>query len=164
MPKFFGKYRGKVEANEDPLGLGRVQVSVPSVLGEGTLGWAMPCVPYAGPGVGLFLIPPVGANVWVEFEAGDTNFPIWVGCFWSEGEVPADPAEPQFRVLKLDGLSLVVEDDSGGSVALTVGDPIAGTEVSVVIDDNGIVMETGSGKIAITSSDVAINDDGLVVK
>lgn len=164
MPKFFGKYRGKVETNEDPLGLGRLQVSVPAVLGEGTRAWAMPCVPYAGNGVGLFLIPPVGGNLWVEFEAGETDFPIWVGCFWSEGEVPVDPAEPTQRALKTDGLSLLVDDQSGGSVTLTVGSPIADTEVSIVIDSNGVVLETGNGKIEISSSQVAINGDGLVVK
>ena len=164
MPKFFGKYRGKAEANEDPLGLGRLQVSVPSIMGEGTRAWAMPCVPYAGDGVGLFLIPPVGANLWVEFEGGDTDFPIWSGCFWSDGEVPADPAEPTQRVFKADGVSLVIDDQNGGSVTLTVGSPIADTEVSVVIDSNGMVVETGSGKIEVSSSQVAINSDGLVVK
>lgn len=164
MPKFFGKYRGKVEDNQDPLGLGRVQVSVPAVLGDGTLAWALPCVPYAGPGVGLFLVPPVGAKAWVEFEAGDTNFPICAGYFWSDGEVPVDPADPTTRAFKCDGLSLIVKDDSSGSIELKVGSPIASTEVSIVIDSNGVVMETGSGKLAITSSQVAINDDGLVVK
>lgn len=67
-PKFFGKYRGKVENNIDPMQLGRVQVKVPAVLGDGTMSWAMPCVPYAGSGVGFFAIPPNGANIWVEFE------------------------------------------------------------------------------------------------
>ena len=82
MTQFFGKYRGKVENNIDPMMLGRVQVSVPAVLGSGQLSWAMPCAPFAGPGVGLFTVPPVGANVWVEFEAGDPDYPIWSGCFW----------------------------------------------------------------------------------
>ena len=72
--------------------LGRVQVSVPAVLGDGRLSWAMPCVPYAGSQVGFFAIPPVGANVWVEFEGGDPDYPIWSGCFWGTGEVPATPA------------------------------------------------------------------------
>lgn len=164
MPKFFGKYRGKVEDDEDPLGLGRVQVSVPSVRGAGNRAWAMPCVPYAGAGVGLFLIPPVGANVWVEFEAGDSDFPIWAGCFWSEGELPVDPAEPKMRVFKCDGVNLVIEDGDGGRVELTVGSPIADTTVSVVIDSNGMVIESGSGKLEIKSDQVAINSDGLVVK
>ena len=88
MTQFFGKYRGTVANNIDPQMMGRVQVSVPSVLGEGQLSWAMPCVPYAGSGVGFFAIPPNGANVWVEFEAGDPDYPIWSGCFWGMGEAP----------------------------------------------------------------------------
>lgn len=80
MPgQFFGKYRGKVENNIDPMMMGRVQVSVPAVLGDGGLSWAMPCAPYAGSGVGFFAIPPTGANVWVEFEGGDPDYPIWSG-------------------------------------------------------------------------------------
>nr|HMP43165.1 phage baseplate assembly protein V [Roseiflexaceae bacterium] len=89
MSQFFGKYRGKVEQNVDPLQIGRVQVRVPAVLGEGRMSWAMPCVPYAGPGVGMFAIPPVGASVWVEFEGGDPDYPIWSGCFWERGDAPA---------------------------------------------------------------------------
>ena len=92
MRKFYGKYRGKVEGNVDPLMLGRVQVSCPPVLGDGKLAWAMPAVPFAGPQVGFFVVPPQNANVWVEFEQGDPDSPIWAGCFWGTGEVPASPA------------------------------------------------------------------------
>jgi uncharacterized protein involved in type VI secretion and phage assembly len=95
--QYFGKYRGKVENNIDPMLLGRVQVSVPAVLGQGRLSWAMPCVPFAGAQLGLFLVPPVGANVWVEFEAGDPDYPILAGCFWGAGEVPASPPVPQMK-------------------------------------------------------------------
>lgn len=70
MNQFHGKYRGKVLKNQDPLSLGRLQVSVPAVLGEGSLSWAMPCVPYAGKDVGFFMLPSEGSNVWVEFEGG----------------------------------------------------------------------------------------------
>ena len=83
---YYGKYRGKVANPIDPLGLGRIQVEVPAVYGDGTLNWAMPCAPYAGPGVGFFVIPPKDANIWVEFEAGDIDSPIWSGCFWATGE------------------------------------------------------------------------------
>ena len=67
---------------------GRVQVAVPAVLGSGRLSWAEACVPYAGDQVGLFAVPPVGANVWVEFEAGDPDHPILAGCFWGAGSGP----------------------------------------------------------------------------
>lgn len=86
--KFWGKYRGKVlpGGNMDPLGLYRLLVDVPAVGGTalGSQRWALPCVPYAGPGVGFVALPPVGANVWVEFEGGDPTYAIWSGCFWAE--------------------------------------------------------------------------------
>src|SRR6266496_2141635 len=89
MSQFFGKYRGKVTNNIDPEQSGRMQVSVPAVLGEGRLSWAMPNSPYAGMQNGFYAIPPIQSNVWFEFEGGDPNFPIWSGCFWGTGEVPA---------------------------------------------------------------------------
>src|SRR5690242_1758528 len=99
--RYYGKYRGKVVDNKDVNGLGQILVSVPDVLGQVEL-WAMPSVPYAGPSVGFFFLPPVGANVWVEFEAGDPQFPVWSGCFWGQGQVPASPAEETVKVLKTD--------------------------------------------------------------
>ena len=113
MSQFFGKYRGKVENNIDPLQLGRVQVSVAAVLGEGRMSWAMPCAPYAGPGVGFFAVPPVGANVWVEFEGGNSGSPIWSGCFWGDREAPALPAVPEIKVFKTDGITLTLNDLPG---------------------------------------------------
>jgi hypothetical protein len=80
--RFFGKYRGAVVNNVDPLFQGRLIVSVPDVFGILTSPWAMPCVPMAGPIMGTSFIPPIGAKVWIEFEQGDPQTPIWVGCFW----------------------------------------------------------------------------------
>lgn len=86
MKEFFGKYRGQVANNRDPMNLGRIQVQAPTVLGAGRSSWAMPCVPYAGPQVGFYAMPPIGASVWVEFEGGDPDYPIWSGCFWETGQ------------------------------------------------------------------------------
>jgi len=84
--RFYGKYRGFVVNNMDPKRLGRLTLRIPSVLGSEVItGWAMPCVPYGGQkNQGFLCIPEVGAGVWVEFEEGDLEFPIWVGTFWSE--------------------------------------------------------------------------------
>ena len=73
MKQWFGKYRGKVEQNIDLEMRGRIQVSVPTVLGDGKLSWAMPCAPYAGPGVGIFAVPPTG-NLLIK--PGSSN---WTG-------------------------------------------------------------------------------------
>ncbi|MGD9157549.1 MAG: phage baseplate assembly protein V [Desulfobacteraceae bacterium] len=97
--RFYGKYRGFVVDNADPEQLGRLKVRVPSVLGNDVVtGWAMPCLPYGGDAnQGFLFIPEVDAGVWIEFEEGDLEFPIWVGTFWSkpggESELPK-PNDP----------------------------------------------------------------------
>ena len=79
--RVFGKYRGIVLNNVDPLNLGRLQANVPEVLGEMPTGWATPCAPCGGTGAGFFSVPPIGAGVWIEFEGGDVSRPIWTGCW-----------------------------------------------------------------------------------
>jgi hypothetical protein len=162
--KFYGKYRGKVENNIDPLQLGRVQVSVPAVLGEGTLSWAMPCVPYAGKGVGLFAIPPKGANLWVEFEAGDPDYPIWSGCFWGVGEVPALPALAETKVWKTDGIKLQLSDLPGvGGVVLEVGPPAVAVPLKLVFDASGIVLQNTAASVKLSPVSVSLNEGALEV-
>ena len=75
--------------NVDPMQIGRVQVMVPDVSGPLPSSWAMPCLPVSGPQNGMFTVPPIGAGVWVEFEQGDPDQPIWVGGFYSAADVPA---------------------------------------------------------------------------
>jgi uncharacterized protein involved in type VI secretion and phage assembly len=157
MTRHYGKYRGKVENNIDPMQLGRIQVSAPAVLGEGTLSWAMPCAPYGGNGVGFFAIPPVGANVWVEFEGGDPDWPIWAGCFWGTGEVPAVPAVAEMKVFKTDSINLVISDVAGaGGVTLEVKSPAATMPSKIVIDSNGITIEHSPGSIKMTQTSIEI--------
>ena len=91
--RFYGKYRGIVTA-VDQATL-RIKATVPAVLGTTPTGWCLPCVPYAGPGAGFFFVPDAGAAVWIEFEGGDVSYPIWSGCFWRAGELPADAAPEQ---------------------------------------------------------------------
>jgi hypothetical protein len=109
MPQFLGKYRGKVLNNVDPEMLGRIIPLVPAI-SELPLTWALPNVPFAGSSVGFFALPPIGANVWIEFEGGDPDYPIWTGCFWGEGEVPAKPAIPTTVMLKTNLLTLTLDD------------------------------------------------------
>ena len=80
---FWGKYRGTVIDSADPKKLGRLKVSVPAVMTAGRAAWAMPCVPYTGRPPAKRDIPPARTQIWVEFENGDLDYPIWVGCFWT---------------------------------------------------------------------------------
>lgn len=164
MTTYYGKYRGTVANNVDPMQQGRLQVSVPAVLGTGTLGWAMPCVPYAGPGVGLFALPPVGANVWVEFEGGDPNFPIWTGCFWGVGEVPVVPAIEQMKVWKTDAITLKLSDLPGaGGLTLEVNPPAVPIPLKLVFDASGIELSNSAASVKLTPMSVSVNNGALEV-
>ena len=88
--KFYGKYRGMVINNIDPMQMGRIMVQVPDVLGPIPSSWAMPCFPVTGKQMGFWSIPQIGTGVWVEFEQGDPDHPIWSGCWYgSAADVPA---------------------------------------------------------------------------
>ncbi|MBZ5525815.1 MAG: phage baseplate assembly protein V [Acidobacteriia bacterium] len=103
--QYFGKYRGIVFDNKDPDKMGRLRITVPSVMvddplttdDESITDWATPCVPCGGMSEqGFFVIPDVGANVWVEFEEGNLDQPIWVGTFWTApGDTTQIPTEAQ---------------------------------------------------------------------
>jgi uncharacterized protein involved in type VI secretion and phage assembly len=159
MEKYYGKYRGVVSNNVDPLQKGRLLVQVPDVLGQNISSWALPCVPYAGKGVGFFAVPPVGANVWIEFESGNPGDPIWTGCFWDEGDVPADPALAQKKVLKTDAGAITLDDTPGaGGITIETSDGM-----KMVMNRQGIEITTGQGKIKLTGNQVSINDGALEV-
>ena len=122
--QFFGKHRGLVVDVNDPLMLGRIRAQVPSVLGDVVSGWALPCAPFTGDGVGLHAIPPVGAGVWIEFEGGDPDYPIWTGGWWGDGQLPTEetgkPTRPPQKVLRSEqGLVVTLDDDDS---TLTVSD------------------------------------------
>jgi hypothetical protein len=121
--RFYGKYRGIVLNNQDPLRIGRLQAIVPEVLGEVPSGWALPCAPYAGTTSGFYAIPPVGAGVWIEFEAGDTSRPIWSGAWWATGEVPMDehqtPSPPTRKILRSETGLMVSVDDLAQTITLS---------------------------------------------
>jgi uncharacterized protein involved in type VI secretion and phage assembly len=154
---FFGKYRGKVEVNLDPLGLGRLQVSVADVMGDGTLAWAMPCLPGAGPGVGIFSIPPVGANVWIEFERGDPNYPIWSGGFWNVGDPPATmgPKQPFTRIWAGENFRFEVIDVKG----------LAELTLSVTTSSGEAVIKAGAQAMELTFSgnSIKLGSDGVTI-
>ena len=78
--KYYGKYRGKVTDINDPLMIGRIQANVPDVMGDQDSGWAMPCAPFGGKGMGFFALPTTGAGVWIEFEHGDPDYPMTAPC------------------------------------------------------------------------------------
>ena len=164
VPKrYYGKYRGKVIDNIDPLFLGRVIAEVPAI-SEIPTTWALPCVPYAGFEVGFYAIPPIGANIWVEFEAGDPDHPIWTGCFWEEGQVPLGAPVPEMKIFKTETITLILNDlpDAGG-LTLEIIPPSVDTPISVTMDSAGIQVVT-EATFDLTSVDSNLTSETLTVE
>lgn len=172
LRRLYGKYPGTVTDNQDPDNRARVKVSCPSVLGTEQL-WALPCVPYAGPQVGFYFIPPVGAEVWVEFAAGDVSLPIWVGCYWGPGQLPPDASGPDVKVLATAQNKLVMDDTSGAAqviVSNQTGTTTWGQEVSTecqgathTVGSGGVVSESSPGKVEVGAAGVTINNGAFKV-
>jgi uncharacterized protein involved in type VI secretion and phage assembly len=153
--RFYGKYRGIV-TDVDASTL-RIRATVPAVLGTTPSGWCQPCVPYAGPKVGFFFLPDPGAGVWIEFEGGDVSYPIWTGCFWRDGELPAEAA-PTVRGIVTAAPHQLLFDDDADEVSL--GDSNGGT---VVLDSGGVTTTRGQKTVAVSDSGVAVNNDAFRV-
>jgi uncharacterized protein involved in type VI secretion and phage assembly len=169
--RYYGKYRGTVLQNIDPEQIGRIMVEVPDVLGLTPSSWAMPCVPAAGIQAGCFIVPPIGSQVWVEFEQGDPNYPIWTGGFWGlVADLPifatAPPAIPpgQNIVLQSTGQNMVLVSDSAPTPA-TGGIVLKSTTgAMIVVNDSGIYLNNGQGaSITLVGPTVNINLDALMV-
>ncbi|HWB84004.1 MAG TPA: phage baseplate assembly protein V [Bryobacteraceae bacterium] len=153
--RFYGKYRGTVtEVDEDTL---RIKAKVPAVLGDQTSGWCVPCVPYAGDGVGIAFLPEPGAGVWIEFEMGDVSYPIWTGCYWRGGEIPPD-AKPKVKTIVTASKHKILLDDDGGRI--TISDA---NENTVTLDSSGITLNRGSQKVVVSDANVSVNDGALEV-
>jgi hypothetical protein len=156
LRRFYGKYRGKVSDNMDPVMQGRIRAKVPAVLGEEETGWALPSTPYAGAGVGFFFIPSTGTNVWIEFEAGYLDHPIWSGCFWGVGEAPVTPAVPQVKVIKTDTATITLNDLLGTTIETNTG-------LKIIMDITGIAISNGAQSVKLSPASVSINDGALEV-
>lgn len=164
---FYGKYRGVVLNNIDPMQQGRLLVQVPDVSGLAPATWAMPCAPVAGIQNGLFALPIIGSGVWVEFEQGDPEHPIWVGCFWgSAAEVPAlalatPPGVPAITLQTPLQNGITISDLPGPTGGIVIK---SATGASLIVNDTGIYIQNGKGAaITMLGPTTDINAGGLTV-
>ncbi len=164
---FIGKYRGTVINNVDPLQIGRIQVIVPDVSNVMLSGWAMPCVPVAGIQMGMYTVPVIGSGVWVEFERGDPDNPIWVGGFWgTAAEVPAlarivPPVVPGITLQTTLQNGLTVNDVPGPTGGIMLK---SATGATIIVNDTGIYIQNGKGaSIVMVGPSVTVNNGALVV-
>ena len=165
--KHYGKYRGTVINNIDPLQIGRLLVQVPDIGGLIPSSWAMPCFPIAGKQMGAYMIPQIGAGVWVEFEQGDQDYPIWSGCWYgSAAEVPAlalagNPVSPS--ILLQTGLqnTLVISDLPGPTGGIMIKST---TNATLIVNDTGIYIQNGKGaSLVMVGPSVTINNGAMTI-
>ena len=168
--KWWGKYKGTVVQNADPEFRGRIMCTVPTVLGLTPSSWCEACAPLAGPTgppMGVYMVPPIGAGVWIEFEQGDPDYPIWVGGYW--GSAAETPALAKAVPPGLAGITLQTTLKNGIVVSDTPG-PTGGiliqttTGAMVSVSDVGIIISNGKGAtINMTGPTTDINLGALTV-
>ena len=164
---FYGKYRGLVINNVDPLQQGRIQVQVLDVAGLGMVNWAMPCVPVAGIQNGVFALPEIGSGVWVEFEQGDPEKPIWVGCFYgSAADVPGlarltPPGVQAMTFQTVLQIGVTISDLPGPTGGIMIK---SATGASIIVNDTGIYLQNAKGAmITLVGPSVDINNGAFTV-
>ena len=169
--RFWGKHRGTVLNNIDPQGLGRIVASVPAVSALLPTSWCMPCYPLAGKLMGISYVPQIGSGVWVEFEGGDPDKPIWTGCFWGlVAELPGDaqqvsptnnPASPSI-VLQTTLQNRVVISDLPGPTGGIILKSLTGA--SIIVNDTGIYIDNGKGaSITMLGPNITFNNGALTI-
>jgi uncharacterized protein involved in type VI secretion and phage assembly len=165
--RYYGKYRGTVLNNIDPMQMGRLTVQVPDVKGLIPSTWAMPCFPISGKQMGAYMIPQVGAGVWVEFEQGDPDFPIWSGCWYgSVAEVPAlalagIPVSPNIVIQTAAQNAIVISDVPGPTGGIMLKST---TGATLIVNDTGIYIQNGKGAmITMVGPTVTINNGALTI-
>ncbi len=163
---YLGKFRGVVVNNVDPMQIGRIQAIVPDVSPIPS-SWAMPCLPWAGINTGVFTVPPPGSGVWIEYERGDPDYPIWVGGYWgTAAEVPVlaravPPAVPGITIQTTLKNGLTISDVPGPTGGILIQTT---TGAMISVSDVGIVISNGKGAIInMTGPTVDVNLGALTV-
>lgn len=176
--RWFGVYPALVSDIRDPESQGRVKVTLPWSPDNGSERyevWARLATLMGGKQRGSWLIPDVGDEVLVVFEAGDARRPYVIGGLWNGGDAPPetmDGAGNNFKkVLKSrNGVTVTLDDQNGqeqfiaetpGGQKLTLKDGPGTVEIA---DSNGnsIKMEA-SGITLTTSAVITLNASSLSV-
>ena len=153
--RLYGKYRGIVTDITDPDNRCRIKARVPAVLDDRVSTWCEPALPFAGNGHGMVMLPVVGDGVWIEFEAGNINNPIWTGCIFPSGGRP-EPQGERVRVIVTDGGHKVVLDEENNEIKLV--HPMGG---ELTIGATEIVMTLGACELKMSATEISLNQ-GMV--
>ncbi|MFQ4147456.1 phage baseplate assembly protein V [Arthrobacter sp. LAPM80] len=164
--EYLGKFRGTVVQNLDPQQMGRIQALVPSISALTPSSWALPCVPFAGKQSGIFVLPAIGSAVWIEYEQGELDYPIWTGGFWgSAAEMPAmalagNPLSPSIVLASALQNSITISDLPGPAGGIQIR---SAGGASILVNEVGITITNGAATIVLAGPSVTINNGALAV-
>lgn len=153
---YYGVYRAKVINNADPDNLGRVILHCEQVHGKDYPEvWAWPETPYAGNGFGFWAIPDKDDYVYVRFDHGRPDKPIWHGGWWGEDDVTDDDMTTKKVVLVVkEGMKIVLDRESQTVlIEQSLGN-------SVFISDETMELKH-AGKILVDGEDVTVQSMGI---
>jgi uncharacterized protein involved in type VI secretion and phage assembly len=163
-PRYYGKYRATVLNNADPQLQGRIQVQLADRYGMFPSTWAFPALVFAARGAAIVALPQLGSSVWVEFEAGDPDYPVWSGAFWPDpvGMPPlaltGTPVTPNIHLQTTTGTSITLSDNPAQQVLLKTL-----TGALLMIGTAGITITNGQASIAMVGPSVIINGGALTI-
>ncbi len=165
--QYFGIYRATVVNNIDPMQMGRITVMAPAVGALVASTWVTPCAPVTGIQMGVYMVPQIGSGVWIQFEGGNPDKPVWMGGWWANAsDVPAlalagVPADPNIVIQSTLQNAIVVSDLPGPTGGIMLKST---TGATIIVNDTGIYIQNGKGaSIVMTGPTVTINNGALVV-
>jgi hypothetical protein len=156
---YFGKYRGIVTDVGDPNNQCRIKARVDALLDGQETGWALPVAPFAGDGHGMVMLPAVGSGVWIEFEAGRLDHPLWSGAWWASGQRP-DPQGDQVWVIVSEHGHTIILDDENDELKLVHGGPPGPT---ITLSGDEIVLTMGACEIKISADSISLNQGQIKI-
>lgn len=169
--RFYSIYRAIVIDNEDPLNLNRLLIHVPDITNNNV--WAFPKHQPGSNGYGAkYLTPQKDEIVYVEFQTGDPQYPIWSFHGWAETQVPDDLKgtkvagfiTPNGNKVKLDDVGNIVEIEINGNQKIKIHPDginlsVEGTLEEIISGDPGNYVK----KVAGDSSEEVTGDSEEIV-
>lgn len=162
--KYYGKYPGRVLENTPPEEddhRGELLVEIPAILeetpdGAGERALQVVAKPCFLPG--FFFIPDPEAQVWVEFVAGDIDYPVWTGVWYPTDASPRtadDQAPTEFQKIQRTSSGHVIQlDDSEDDEKLVIYHK---SQSVITIDKDGnILIEHSGGAMMALKDDKAV--------
>lgn len=151
---YYGSYRAQVIDNNDPEGNGRLMIHAPQVHGPSfPRVWAWPITAMAMTKGGIWAIPDIGEWVYVQFDHGRPEFPMWSGGWWGDGDTTADMTPSKVVVCTPEGLKVVLDRKA---MEITVQQRPGN---SIVINDEYCRVQH-NGLVKVDASDVDILSEG----